>query len=143
MYHGQMSRALILAVTVCGLIAINVWVWRALAAPRAVVVESLAVGQGDALLVRAPGGHTLLVDTGADASILRALGETLPPWQRSLDALITLSANKKAVGGEPFVLERYRVGQVVQTPPGSGAYLSIGSLTLALSASTTPGSYSY
>ena len=149
------------------LIFANAFIWCAVLAPDAVVVKALVVGKGDALLVAWP-GHAVLVDAGPDASVVRALGEALPPWQRHLDALIILSPSAGAAGGTHFVLERYRVGHLIRTeekgtptretaiadaastlsnlaittiPRGARVYLIKDSLSLVLSASTTPGQY--
>src|SRR4029077_9670156 len=47
------------------------------------------IGQGDAILVTAPSGETLLVDGGPDPDLLlRRLGERLPWWQRRIDAIL-------------------------------------------------------
>ena len=95
------------------LIAANVSIYRMVFAPQMLEVRVLDVGKGDATLVRAPNGATILIDTGPDASILRALGTALPPWQRKIDAVILTSTKKSAVGGLPDVFRRYTVGQQV------------------------------
>ncbi len=96
-----------------GLLLANVSLYRAIFAPHALQVRVLDVGKGDATLVRTPDGATLLIDTGPDASILRALGTALPPWQRTIDAVILTNAKKPSAGGLPDVLSRYRVAQRV------------------------------
>src|SRR5207244_13210032 len=49
----------------------------------------LDVGQGDALLLTTPGGHTILVDGGPDpARISGQLGRHLPFWQHTLDLIV-------------------------------------------------------
>ena len=95
------------------LVAANVFIYRTVLSPHALEVQVLEVGKGDATLVRAPNGATILVDTGPDASILRALGLTLPPWQRKIDVVILTGTKKSAIGGLPDVLRRYTVGQQV------------------------------
>ena len=96
------------------LIAANVSVYRTIFIGQALEVTVLDVGEkGSATLVRAPGGATILIDTGPDASILRALGEALPPWQRNIDAVILTSTKKASGGGLPDVLNRYDVAQQV------------------------------
>ena len=54
---------------------------------------------------------TILVDTGPDAGILRALGLALPMWQRSIDAVILTGTKTSFVGGLPEVQDRYRVSK--------------------------------
>lgn len=91
------------------LLATNFLIFQAILAPRTLEVTVLEVGKGDATLVRNPNGKTLLVDTGPDASILRALGTALPPWQRTIDALVLTSEKAGAVGGLQDVVSRYHV----------------------------------
>ncbi|BDU73506.1 hypothetical protein METEAL_26800 [Mesoterricola silvestris] len=47
------------------------------APPRALSIEALDIGQGDALLVRVPGGDATLVDTGPDAWAARRIARVL------------------------------------------------------------------
>lgn len=72
-------------------------------------VDPLVAGKGTAYLVQAPSGALVLINTGSDASILRALGSRLPPWQRSLAAVILTDPSPNSAGGLAAVLSRYRV----------------------------------
>jgi len=93
----------------CLLAAANVTIYRSVFAPPMLSVSVLAVGKGSATLVRTSSGKTLLIDTGPDASILRALGIALPEWQRSIDNVI-LTGEKAAFSGGLAALEsRYRI----------------------------------
>jgi competence protein ComEC len=75
----------------------------------------LDVGQGDAILVRAPSGATLLVDGGPDPDLAaRRLGETLPFWQRSIDVVLLTHPHEDHVAGLVPALERYRVTRVLE-----------------------------
>ena len=94
-------------------LAANILIYRAVLAPRTLGVTALEVGKGDATLVRTPSGRTILIDTGPDASILRALGMALAPWQKKIDAVILTSTKKNSVGGLPDVLSRYKIAQQI------------------------------
>lgn len=75
---------------------------------------ALDVGQGDALLIITPDGKQLLVDGGNDPQLLLArVGRRLPPWDRTLDALILTHADADHLGGLPGLLERYDVAMVI------------------------------
>lgn len=77
----------------------------------------LDVGQGDALLLISPQGHTVLVDGGPDpARLAMHLGRRLPFWQRNLDLLVLTHPHEDHLAGLVDVLARYDVGQVIQTP---------------------------
>ncbi len=74
------------------------------------------VGQGDAILVIAPSGETLLVDGGPDPDLLlRRLGERLPWWRRRIDVMILTHPHQDHVAGLVAALERYRVGLILDT----------------------------
>jgi glyoxylase-like metal-dependent hydrolase (beta-lactamase superfamily II) len=91
------------------LLVANFLVYQAILAPQVLKVTVLEVGKGDATLVRTPSGKTLLIDTGSDASILRALGTALPEWERHIDAIALTSEKAGATGGLPDVMSHYRV----------------------------------
>ncbi len=76
----------------------------------------LDIGQGDAILVRTPQGHTALIDGGPGATpLLNEMGEHLPFWQRDLDLMLLTHPHQDHMMGLIDVLERYQVDQVVQT----------------------------
>ena len=93
------------------LFAANVFIWRAALAPRALTVRVFETGKGRAILATTPSGKTLLIDSGSDASILRALGSALPPWRRTLDVVIPI----KAGAGLAEVKNRYRITKTLST----------------------------
>ena len=107
----QNSRFLFLCIAI--LMAANIFVYRTTVAPRVLKVSVLEVGKGNAILIQSPSEKTFLIDVGPDASILRALGEALPMWQRNIDAVILTGTKNSFVGGLPEVENRYRVGALM------------------------------
>jgi len=89
-------------------------------------VYFLDVGQGDAILLRAPGGQVVLVDGGPDPLTLASrLGQILPFWQRRVDLVVATHADQDHLAGLISVLERYRVGHVLQPATmGEGALVA-------------------
>jgi competence protein ComEC len=89
----------------------------------------LDVGQGDAILIEGSRGGRMLVDGGPDPDrLLVALDERLPPWDRRLDALVLTHPHEDHVAGLALLLERYRVGRVLEPGmrgpgPGYAAWL--------------------
>jgi competence protein ComEC len=86
-------------------------------------VVALDIGQGDAILVTAPSGATMLIDGGPDPDLLlRRLGERMPWWQRQIDVMILTHPHEDHVAGLVAALERYRVrlildaGRAYQNP---------------------------
>ncbi len=148
-------------VLVCiGLLIGNVKVYQAVFAEPVLTVTVLPVGPAakpsNAILVRSPNGKTVLIDTGPDASILRALGSALPMWQRHIDTVILTSTKKAFVGGLPDIVSRYKVSnQITVTEsqrlafdnasidifPPDTLILSYGVTSFKISSSTPAGIY--
>ena len=83
---------------------------------RRLHVWVLDVGQGDAILVKTPAGHTALVDGGPEATpLLNGIGEHLPFWQHDIDLVVLTHPHQDHLMGLVETLERYEVDQAVQT----------------------------
>ncbi len=155
------ASPLLILMIIAAFVVANAFIYKGVFAPRAVEADVFAAGKSEATLLRTRSGAAILVDTGSDASILRALGNALPPWQRSIDAVILTSGKVAQAGGLPSIESRYAVGAILRagtpdlpygstltlddifltiTAPGS-ITLSSGSTTLAISSSTPPGTY--
>lgn len=102
-----------------GLAAANVFAWSALLlqpAPR-LQVTVFDIGQGDAILIRTPAGHNVLIDGGPSGRLLtEALGGELPFWDRELDLVVLTHPDSDHLTGLVSALERYDVGQVLTGP---------------------------
>lgn len=72
-------------------------------------VAFLDVGQGDAIFVKTPEGHQMLVDGGPDSSVLRELGKEMPFYDRSIDVVLATHADQDHIGGLVEVLKRFQV----------------------------------
>lgn len=143
------------------LIAGNINVYNAVLSPRVLTVNILEAAKGRAVLIRTPNSKIILINTGPDASILRALGESLPVWQREIDAVILTGSAASYAGGLPAVQSRYRVSKLIRIggkdiPYGSsltfgGSIIKVlapstfsiyyGSSVLNISSSTPSGVY--
>jgi competence protein ComEC len=74
----------------------------------------LDIGQGDAILVEAPDGTTMLVDGGPDPELtLRRMGLNLPFFARRIDLLVLSHPHQDHIAGLVDVLDRHRVGAVL------------------------------
>jgi competence protein ComEC len=78
-------------------------------------ITALDIGQGDAILVEAPSGATMLVDGGPDPELtLRRIGANLPFFVRHIDLLVLTHPHQDHVAGLVDVLDRFSVGAILQ-----------------------------
>lgn len=109
-------------------LVITALTWRLALAdpPDTLTVTFLDVGQGDSILIQAPGGGSMLVDTGVamapDPQRKRqgfdAGAEVVVPYLaregiRRLDYLVLTHPDQDHAGGGPAVLQRLSVGKVM------------------------------
>ena len=109
-----MNRAWVLI----GLALANIFIWT-IPVPHGLTVSFLDVGQGRATLLQGPSGSAVLIDGGPDSSVLRGVGNALPFFVRSLDAVIETDSSAANIGGLPDVFQRYHVRAFVE--PGAAA----------------------
>lgn len=112
------KSAKITGIALVSLLIFTLGIWQAtLAADHRdrLTVSFLNVGQGEATLIEAPSGRSVLVDGGPDNSVLRALSAALPWWQRSIDVVVSTSPDKDDSVGLVDVLSRYSVGTIVRS----------------------------
>jgi competence protein ComEC len=77
-------------------------------------VSFLDVGQGDAILIQTPNGQDVLIDGGPDShKINLELSEQLSFWDRTIDLVVCTQPHADHVTGLIDVLQRYKVGQVL------------------------------
>lgn len=117
----------------------NFFVWYSITQffNRELIISYLSVGQGDAALIRAPGGRTILIDGGPDRNILSKVSEALPLFYRSIDLLIETHPDTDHVAGLPDVLKTYQVRGILKPCIGSDNPYDQALETLALEKSVT------
>jgi len=93
-------------------------------------VAFLDVGQGDAIFIKAPNGRQMLVDGGANGSVLRELGKVMPFYDRSIDVVVATHADLDHIGGLIEVLKRFEVDLFIRsnTTSTSAVYLELENL---------------
>jgi len=97
------------------LIVGNIFLYTSLFTPAGLRISLLETAEeGGVVLLRTPNNGTVLINTGPDASILRALGTELPSWQRKIDAIVLTDASAATIGGLPSVLERYKTTTMIR-----------------------------
>lgn len=94
------------------------------------IVAFLDVGQGDAIFIKTPEGQQMLIDGGANNSVLRELGKVMPFYDRSIDVVLATHADQDHIGGLVEVLKRYKVGLFIETntTSTSAVFTELGNL---------------
>lgn len=72
-------------------------------------VHFLDVGQGDSILIETPEDQQILIDGGANVSVLGELAKQLGFFDRTIDVLVATHEDTDHIGGLIDVLERYEV----------------------------------
>jgi competence protein ComEC len=85
--------------------------------PDGFEVHFLDVGQGDAVLLRSPEGHNVLVDGGPGNAVLLELAGEIPYLFPEIDLLVLTHPHADHVEGLVPVLERFEVGAVLMSAP--------------------------
>lgn len=83
----------------------------AFSAGAAMDVWFLNVGQGDSILIRSPGGKTMLVDAGTEDSFYAIYHKMEELGLNRLDAIVCTHAHDDHIGGMPRVIENYEIGR--------------------------------
>ena len=78
-----------------------------------VKVSFLDVGQGDAILIQAPNGKELLIDSGPDQSVVDRLGEEKNFFDRVIDIVLATHSDADHIGGFPYILDRFIVPTII------------------------------
>lgn len=114
------------------------WIWwRARPDGRLhIIAPALA---GDALLIITPHGDTLLVDGGRDADGMATfVGERIPFWRRSIDALVLTRADDDHLPGALALARRYSVRQALLPSGDDAQMLALRTALTEESASINP-----
>ncbi len=97
------------------LVAILVWIAAITTPDSKLHVFFLDVGQGDAILIRTPSHHHILIDGGpSPEAITTELGSRLPFWGRTIDLVVLTHPHDDHIAGLVEVLRRYEVKQVLE-----------------------------
>jgi competence protein ComEC len=75
----------------------------------------LDIGQGDAIFVVAPNGKQILIDGGKDSGVLRELGRVMGFFDRTIDIMLATHPDQDHIGGLPLVMERYKIGNFIDS----------------------------
>ena len=96
------------------LVVLDIVFWfQILSAPKKIGPSELyflEVGQGDAELLKFPGGVKILIDGGPNNSVLSGLDSVLSPFDRYIDLIVLSHPETDHFGGLIEVIKRYQAG---------------------------------
>lgn len=118
------------AILLAGLSVLSLLTWRtAFSAPDGRLhLYFFQNGSADSILIRTPGGETILIDGGVSHSSLAAdLGRQLSPFDHRLDLLVVASTLEEQLAALPGTLEQYPPSSILWS---GAAEASRGSLRL-------------
>ena len=98
------------------LIIANVLAWQAVyyfSQTKVLKVCFLRAGQGTAIFIRTGNHQQVLINGGADSSILRYLRKQIPWWDKTINLVILTSPKQKHLYGLIKVLENYKVKNIL------------------------------
>jgi competence protein ComEC len=102
------------------LLVIGILIWAAVfTVPETgkLQVSFIDVGQGDAILIKSPSNHYVLIDGGPNPeTTCLALGEALPFWNRNVDIVVLTHQHDDHANGLIEVVQRYNIKQVLSPP---------------------------
>ncbi len=75
----------------------------------------LDVGQGDAIFIKTPENHQILIDGGPQNSVIEELTDILPFFDKSIDLVVLTHPHNDHISGLIHVLKRYDVDNVLIT----------------------------
>ncbi len=104
-----------------------VWTSAAWPVQRTLDLTFLDVGHGDAILIRTPSKHVLLVDGGPDPiALIKQVGHRMPMGSRRIDLAVLTHTDQDHVGGLPALFDRYHVQQALSsgTAAESASYVA-------------------
>lgn len=115
MHFGWITKTSVLTTLFLSVVALSLMLGLLRFHDHLVRVVFLSVGQGDAILIQS-GHQQILIDGGREGAVLlSALGRVMPFYDRTIEVVIATHADADHIGGLPALLERYTVGQFIDT----------------------------
>jgi competence protein ComEC len=127
----QVARAGVAAAILVG--------WPVLRPAGSLEIHAIDVGQGDAIAIRTPGGHWIVIDTGPASPTFDAGRQRVAPYLRSqgvrrIDLLVLTHPDMDHIGGARALLESFDVTTVMDPAVATGKDLYVETLGAARNA---------
>lgn len=79
------------------------------------IITTLDVGQGDAILIQTPEHKNILIDAGPDATVVDRLGKHMGFFDKTIDFFVLTHPHADHFGGLPDILQKYQIKQALIT----------------------------
>ncbi|MFC1616176.1 ComEC/Rec2 family competence protein [Patescibacteria group bacterium] len=97
-------------------ILLIIWIWAFLQLPdHKFHIYFLDVGQGDAIFIKTPQNHQILIDGGPQNKVIQELNQIIPFFDKNIDLLVLTHPHADHIQGLIEVLKRYQVEKVLIT----------------------------
>ncbi|MDO8470861.1 MAG: ComEC/Rec2 family competence protein [bacterium] len=93
----------------------NLIAWKEIWQGSSMRVSVLDIGQGDAILLQTPYGHSILMDGGPTEAIREKISERLLPWEKHIDLVILTHPDRDHIAGLSALLRYYDARNIVWT----------------------------
>lgn len=99
------------------LFSLNIFAWIVLFDLQKSELEVIFfdIGQGDAIFIKTPKSHQILIDGGPPSAILEKLAKEMTFWDRTIDLIILTHPEHDHLAGLIEVLKRYKIENVLWT----------------------------
>lgn len=113
-----MKKNKYICIVLAPLLILNIFFWitaHNLSQPEFLEVTFFDVGQGDAIFIKTPQNHQILIDGGPDDTILEKLNDEMSFYDRTIDLIILTHPEHDHIAGLLEVLKRYKVENILWT----------------------------
>jgi competence protein ComEC len=100
---------------VFGLSALALSGFQALQTIQRPSIRFLDVGQGDAILIRTPEFHTILVDAGPGSVVVDQLGKAMGFFDKTIDLFVLSHPDRDHFAGILDVFQKYKIDRILMT----------------------------
>lgn len=115
MHFGWITRLVLISFLAVSILLVGAQLFFLWHFERETTITFLNVGQGDAILIQS-GHKQILIDGGREGiTLLSALGQVMPFYDRAIDVVIATHPDADHIGGFSTLLDRYQVGQFIDT----------------------------